>query len=73
MAHGFRVVTETVPEIVAEDNTGTLYSGVSDGGEVGLVETYRAGAPRGRPPGQGQEWSSDEEMRSILDRLTYDV
>jgi hypothetical protein len=66
-------VTGTVPEVVAEDDTGTLCPGVSDGGEVGLAETYRAGVPRGRPPGQGQEGTSDEEMRSILDRLAYDA
>ncbi len=37
------------------------------------MEAYRADAPWGRPPGQGQEWTSDEGMRSILGRLAYDV
>ncbi len=46
---------------------------LSDDGEVELVEAYRADAPWGRPPGQGQEWTSDEGMRSILGRLAYDV
>jgi quercetin dioxygenase-like cupin family protein len=73
VAHGFRVVTETVLEVVAEYEIGTLYPVISDGGAVELVEAYRADMPWGRPPGHGQDWTSDEEMRSILDRLAYDV
>src|SRR6266566_3952535 len=52
VAHGFRVATETVPGVVAEADIGTLYPGVSDGGEAELAEPYRGD---GRPPGQGQE------------------
>jgi Cupin domain len=52
VAHGFRAVTETVPRVVAEADTGKLYPGVSDGGEAELAEPYRSD---GRPPGQGQE------------------
>jgi hypothetical protein len=73
LAHGFLVVTQTVPEAVAQDNIGTLYTDVSDGGEAELVKAHRAGAPGRRPPGQGQECAWDKEMRGIPDRLAYDV
>src|SRR2546429_7486557 len=47
--------TDIVLEVVAEDNIGTLYPGVSDGGDAELVEAYRVrNGPRTR------------EMRSIL-------
>jgi hypothetical protein len=41
--------TDIVLEVVAEDNIGTLYPGVSDGGEAELVEAYRVrNGPRTR-------------------------
>lgn len=71
--HGFRVVTETVLEVVAEYDIGTLYPVTADSGEVELVEVHRADMPWGRPPRQGQGWTSDEDLRSILARLAHDV
>lgn len=50
VAHGFRAVTETVPGVVAEADTGTLYPGVSDGGEAELAEPYRGGGALGGAP-----------------------
>jgi hypothetical protein len=56
VAHGFQAVTETVPGVVAEADTGTLYPGVSDGGEAELAEPYRGGGHSGAParPGSGR-------------------
>lgn len=71
--HGFRVVTETVLEVVAEYDIGTLYPVTSGRGDVELVEVHRADLPWGRPPPPGEGWTSDEELRSILGRLAYDV
>jgi mannose-6-phosphate isomerase-like protein (cupin superfamily) len=69
MLHGFRVVRETVLEVVAEYDIGTLYPVRADTGKVELVEVHRADMPWGRPPPAGQDWTSDEDMQRILDQL----
>ncbi len=71
--HGFRVVTETVLEVIAEYDIGTFYPVTIEGGDVELREVHRPDMPWGRPPSEGQPWTSDDEMRNILDRLAYDV
>jgi hypothetical protein len=68
VAHGFRAVTETVPGVVAEADIGTLYPGVSDGGEAELAEPYRGGGRSGAParPGSGRGeglWSGNGRER----------
>ena len=67
--HGFHVQTETVLEVVAEYDIGTLYPVRSAFGEVELIEVHRPDMPWGRPPPDGQNWTSDEHLRQILDRL----
>jgi len=67
--HGFHVQTETVLEVVAEYDIGTLYPVRSATGGVELVEVHRPDMPWGRPPPDGQNWTSDEHLQQILDRL----
>jgi quercetin dioxygenase-like cupin family protein len=69
--HGFRVVEETVLEVVAEYDIGTLYPIRTSAG-VELVEVFRPDMPWGRRPPDGQAWTSDEQVRQILDQLAYD-
>lgn len=69
--HGFQVVQDTVLEVVAEYEIGTLYPVRTVSGRVELVEVYRQDMPWGRPPPEGEDWTSDEDLRSILGRLAH--
>ena len=71
--HGFRVTAETVLEVVAEYDIGTIYPVVSRGGQVSFVEVHRRDMPWGRPPRAGAGWTTDAEMRDILNRLAYEM
>lgn len=71
--HGFRVTAETVLEVVAEYDIGTLYPVRTGDGDTELVEVHRQDMPWGRLPPQGQDWTSDQEMRRVLDHLAHDV
>lgn len=71
--HGFRALEETVLEVVAEQRIGTVYPVRHSDGQVELVEVHRADMPWGRPPPEGGEWTSEEEMRAILQTLDMDV
>jgi quercetin dioxygenase-like cupin family protein len=65
--HGFRVLEETVLDVVAEQQIGTVYPVQRPGGGVDLVEVYRPDMPWGRPPPDGTTWTSDVELRHVLD------
>lgn len=67
--HGFDVLSETVLEVVAEYDIGTLYPVQDETGGRRLVEVHRRDMPWGRPPPPGSGWTSDEEMEHILDGL----
>lgn len=67
--HGFRVLEETVLEVVAEQQMGTVYPVRRRDGDVDLVEVYRKDLPWGRPPPEGASWTLDAEMRTILESL----
>jgi len=67
--HGFRVVEETVLEVVAEYDIGTFYPVRSGAAGVELVEVHRPDLPWGRPPPDGQDWTTDQQVQQILDRL----
>lgn len=71
--HGFRAVRETLVEVVAEYDIGTLYPVSNDDGDVSLVEVYRHELPWGRSPGPEQSWTSDEELQAIHARVAYDI
>ncbi len=73
MPHGFRVLEETVMEVVAEYDIGTLYPVTGAGGAVELVEVYRPDLPWGRRPPPGKSWTSDAELDELRARLAFDV
>ena len=67
--HGFRAQEETILEVVAEQRIGTVYPVRRADGHVDLVEVYRTDMPWGRPPPDGTSWTTDTDMRRILDSL----
>lgn len=67
--HGFEVLQEALLEVVAEQRIGTFYRVRDDDGTVRLVEVHRTDMPWGRPPPAGADWTTDAELRHILDRL----
>jgi quercetin dioxygenase-like cupin family protein len=71
--HGFRAVTETIVEVIAEYDMGTLFPIRADNGGVELVEVYRRELPWGRAPGPERTWTTDEELRGIHARVAYDI
>jgi hypothetical protein len=71
--HGFRVLSETVLEVVAEYDIGTLYPVTDASGEVELVEAHRPDLRWGRAPSAGSSWTSDQELQDIYSRLAYDI
>jgi quercetin dioxygenase-like cupin family protein len=71
--HGFRVLEETVLEVVAEQRIGTVYPVRCSDGHVDLVEVYRTDMPWGRLPPDGTSWTPDTDMRRILDSLDMQV
>jgi len=72
VVHGFDVAEEAVLEVVAEQGIGTLYRVRDSDGAVRLVEVHRHDMPWGRPPPEGADWTSDEDLRRILDNLSPD-
>jgi Cupin domain len=70
--HGFRALSDAMLEVVAEYDIGTLFPVRIGNGEPRLVEVFRPDMPWGRQPPDGR-WTSDAEMRSILDRLDAEV
>lgn len=71
--HGFRVLEETVLEVVAEQRMGAVYPVRRPGGHTDLVEVHRKDMPWGRPPPEGTSWTLDTDMRRILDSLDMHV
>jgi mannose-6-phosphate isomerase-like protein (cupin superfamily) len=71
--HGFRALRETVLEVVAEQRIGTLFPVRRRGGGVEPVEVHRPDMPWGRPPPAGASWTSDAEMRRVLDAVDMEV
>jgi quercetin dioxygenase-like cupin family protein len=70
--HGFRASTATTLEVVAEYDIGTIFPVRGEDGERRFVEVFRQDMPWGRRPPDGR-WTSDAEMRTILDRLDAEV
>jgi hypothetical protein len=59
----------SVLEAIAEYDIGTLYPMRSASVEAGLVEGAPTGHAVDATPPDGQGWTSDEQLRQILDRL----
>jgi quercetin dioxygenase-like cupin family protein len=70
--HGFRTVTETRLEVIAEYDIGTVFPVLDAHGERRLVEVFRRDMPWGREPEDGR-WTTDAEMQAILDRVDGSV
>jgi hypothetical protein len=70
--HGFRVLAETVLEVIAEHDISTYYLVRGPDGAVRLEEAVRADMPWSPPPGAGG-YTSDEAMAAILAGLVDEV
>ncbi|MFI7586221.1 cupin domain-containing protein [Spongisporangium articulatum] len=62
--HGFRVVEESVVETVTAYGIGHYYR--VDGE---LVEVFRRDMPWGHPPPEGTDWTSDQQLQEIVERM----
>lgn len=70
--HGFRAITRATLEVIAEYDIGTLYPVRDEHGDRQLIEVFRRDLPWCRTPPNGH-WTTDSELRGILDRIDVDV
>jgi quercetin dioxygenase-like cupin family protein len=70
--HGFRVVSETVMEVVAEHDIGTFYPVRQADGTRRLVEVYTA-SPWNAPPPRPGEYTTEEEIQQLLQNVDIEV
>ena len=71
--HGFRVVKDTVMEVVAEYDIGTLFPVRQPDGSRRLVEVYRADLPWCAPPPRPGEYTTDAELAEIIASVDIEV
>jgi quercetin dioxygenase-like cupin family protein len=71
--HGFRAIQETVLEVVAEQDMGTLFQIREPDGSRKLVATYRPELPWNPPPPSPGAYTTDEEMAEIFSKIETDV
>jgi mannose-6-phosphate isomerase-like protein (cupin superfamily) len=64
--HGFRTITETAMEVVAELDAGQVFPVSDADGTTRLVEVYRADMPWSRHPPAGFDWTSDEQLDEVV-------
>jgi hypothetical protein len=70
--HGFRVIADTVMEVVAEHDIGTFYPVRQPDGSRRLVEIYTP-SPWNPPPPRPGAYTTDEEIQRILDGVDLEV
>jgi quercetin dioxygenase-like cupin family protein len=70
--HGFRVVTDTVIEVIAEQHIGTFFPVRQPDGTRRLVEVYTP-SPWNNPPPRAGEYTPEEEIRQILRSVDIEV
>ena|SRR5919106_1869773 len=70
--HGFRVVTDTVLEVIAEQHIGTFFPVRQPDGTRRLVEVYTP-SPWNNPPPRAGEYTSEEEIRQLLGSVDLEV
>jgi quercetin dioxygenase-like cupin family protein len=70
--HGFRVVSETVMEVVAEHDIGTFYLVRQADGTRRPVEIYTA-SPWNAPPPLPGEYTTEKEIQQILRNVDIEV
>ncbi len=70
--HGFRVISETVMEVIAEHDIGTFFPVRQADGSRRLVEVYTE-SPWNAPPPRPGEYTAEEEIRQILRNVDIEV
>jgi hypothetical protein len=63
--HGFRTITETTMEVVAELDAGQIFPVSGADSTTRLVEVYRQDMPWSRQPPPGFDWTTDEDMADV--------
>lgn len=71
--HGFRAITDTIIEVVAEQAIGTFFPVRRPDGTRSVVETYRQDMPWTAPPPEPGRWTTDEEIKAILAAVDIEV
>jgi Cupin domain len=71
--HGFQVVQDTVMEVVAEYDIGTLFPVRQPDGSRRLVEVYRADLPWCAPPPRPGQYTTDQELAEIIGSVDIEV
>jgi quercetin dioxygenase-like cupin family protein len=71
--HGFQVVQDTLMEVVAEYDIGTLFPVRQPDGTRRLVEVYRADLPWCAPPPQPGQYTTDQELAEIIGSVDIEV
>jgi quercetin dioxygenase-like cupin family protein len=70
--HGFRVVEDTVMEVVAEHDIGTFYPVRQADGTRRLVEVYTA-SPWNAPPPRPGEYTTEAEIQQLFRNVDIEV
>lgn len=71
--HGFRAVTDTVIEVIAEQAIGTFFPVRRPDGTRAIVETFRKDMPWTAPPTKPGQWTTDEEIEAILAAVDMEI
>ena len=71
--HGFQVVQDTLMEVVAEYDIGTLSPSVNPTGAGGWWEVYRADLPWCAPPPRPGQYTTDEALQEIIRSVDIQV
>ena len=71
--HGFRVVQDTLMEVVAEYDMGTPFPVGQPDGSRRLVEVYRADLPWCAPPPKSGQYTTDQELAEIIGSVDIEV
>jgi mannose-6-phosphate isomerase-like protein (cupin superfamily) len=71
--HGFRAVTDTVIEVIAEQAIGTFFPVRRPDGTRAIVETYRQDMPWTAPPPKPGQWTTDEEINAVLAAVDMEI
>jgi hypothetical protein len=64
---------DSLLQVVAEQRIGTVFPVRHRNGHRELVEVYRTDMPWGRPPPEGTDWTSDADIRNILESVDIEV
>jgi hypothetical protein len=71
--HGFQVVQDTLMEVVAEYDIGTMFPVRQPDGSRQLVEVYRADLPWCAPPPEPGQYTTDAELAEIIGSVDIEV